>query len=288
MIFCTYCGEKLNDGMKFCTKCGKPVKGIPGGDNPPAPAPVPQPKPAPVPRPQPKPAPVPRPQPKPAPVPGPVPVPPGPVKEGIWSRCPWLKYVLIGIGCAVFGVLAAWLFVKVKDIYFDRHEAAAEAESAEDNDFREEEVEDEYEPELPQAVAPDAHPAEEYEDDDEWSSITADAPPAFAEPAEEMMEEPVEEEEDSGYILPDSADRVLSESDLFGLSEKECRLARNEIYARHGRRFKDSSIQEYFDGCDWYEGRIDPGDFREDILSDTEKANRDLIVQYEKKHGFNQ
>ncbi len=97
-----------------------------------------------------------------------------------------------------------------------------------------------------------------------------------------------EERENDMYILPFSDQRALSKSDLEDLTADECRLARNEIYARHGRRFKDESIQAYFNSKDWYEGTIDPDDFSENILSDTEKANRDLIVEYEKEKGYNQ
>ena len=36
------------------------------------------------------------------------------------------------------------------------------------------------------------------------------------------------------YILPDSSSRILSDSEVSGLSKEELRLARNEIFARHG------------------------------------------------------
>lgn len=41
--------------------------------------------------------------------------------------------------------------------------------------------------------------------------------------------------EENEYVLPDSANRKLKKSDLKGLSKEELRIARNEIYARHGR-----------------------------------------------------
>ena len=94
------------------------------------------------------------------------------------------------------------------------------------------------------------------------------------------------EEADADYILPDSSTKKLSMSDLEGLDEGECRIARNEIYARHGRRFDDEELQKYFDDKAWYEGKIDADDFKENELSDIEMANRDLIVEYEKKKGY--
>lgn len=102
---------------------------------------------------------------------------------------------------------------------------------------------------------------------------------------EEEEEEEEEEEQEpvvnSGYIIPDSSSRYLSASDLKGLSSSELRLARNEIYARHGRKFDDSGLQNYFNGQSWYKGTISPGSFSESILNAYEKANVELIRQYE-------
>ena len=59
-------------------------------------------------------------------------------------------------------------------------------------------------------------------------------------------------------------------------------IARNEIYARHGRKFNDSELQEYFNGKSWYNGTIAPENFNADaILSDIEQANLKLIHKYE-------
>lgn len=111
------------------------------------------------------------------------------------------------------------------------------------------------------------------------------------EPEEETAEEIDAEgeemvNEDSQYILPASDSQYLTMSDLEGLSKEDCRLARNELYARHGRRFDDPELQAYFDACDWYEGRISPKDFSENQLNGYEVANRDLILQYEEKMGY--
>lgn len=83
------------------------------------------------------------------------------------------------------------------------------------------------------------------------------------------------------YILPFSDMFELYEDDLVGLTEDELRIARNEIFARHGRRFKDPELQAYFDNCAWYEGRIAPEDFDESVLSDVEKRNLKVIEAFE-------
>jgi hypothetical protein len=91
---------------------------------------------------------------------------------------------------------------------------------------------------------------------------------------------------ESDYILPGSDTRYISESELYGFSAWECRLARNEIYARHGRMFDDDALSEYFYSQDWYYPSIDPDDFSESMLNKYEKANTETITEYEKEMGY--
>lgn len=93
-------------------------------------------------------------------------------------------------------------------------------------------------------------------------------------------------EEDAEYILPESASRLLTEADLANLTQEDLRIARNEIYARHGRKFLDEGLQEYFNGKSWYKRTIEPDDFKEDMLSEIERTNEDTIVNYETKMGY--
>ena len=80
------------------------------------------------------------------------------------------------------------------------------------------------------------------------------------------------------YILPDSSTRYLTGTDIAGLTSEELRLARNEIYARHGRKFKDEALQAYFNSKSWYAGTIEPERFSDDaLLSDVERKNLELI-----------
>ena len=60
-------------------------------------------------------------------------------------------------------------------------------------------------------------------------------------------------EDSNGYILPDSDSRKLKKSDLAGMTAQQLSYAKNEIYARHGRVFKSSELQDYFNEKDWYE-----------------------------------
>ncbi len=86
-----------------------------------------------------------------------------------------------------------------------------------------------------------------------------------------------------GQLIPDSDSRYLTEADLEEFDADELRIARNEIYARHGRKFKDAQLQAYFDEMDWYAGVIEASEFDESILNDYEIKNLDLISKYENK-----
>ena len=102
-----------------------------------------------------------------------------------------------------------------------------------------------------------------------------------SEKEEETKEEAEAEEKTDNYILPDSSKRILADSEVSGLSKSELRLARNEIFARHGRMFDDQELQDYFNSKSWYRGTIRPEDFSESMLSETEKANIETIKKYE-------
>ena len=67
---------------------------------------------------------------------------------------------------------------------------------------------------------------------------------------------------------------------LQGLFIEDVRKMRDEIYARHGKVFKDQWTQKYFASFDWY--KPDP-DFKEASLNPVEKENIAVITAYEKK-----
>lgn len=99
----------------------------------------------------------------------------------------------------------------------------------------------------------------------------------------DYYDEDYDEETDSDlYILPNSNSEKLTKADLQGLSKEELRIARNEIYARHGRRFQDEELQEYFDEQDWYDGYIEPEDFIDSVeLTVLERRNAKFIKKFE-------
>ena len=90
------------------------------------------------------------------------------------------------------------------------------------------------------------------------------------------------------YIISNSGSTKLTSSDLAGLTDDELCIAQNEIWARHGRKFKNNWLQEYFDSQSWYHGTVDPDDFTKQKIgySDVEEANAQLISDTLSSKGY--
>lgn len=90
----------------------------------------------------------------------------------------------------------------------------------------------------------------------------------------------------SEYILPDSDSAEITTEQLEDLSAEQLRLARNEIYARHGRCFDSPELQEYFDSKPWYVPRYTPEEFDEiqtNVFNEIELKNLRLILMAEER-----
>ena len=74
--------------------------------------------------------------------------------------------------------------------------------------------------------------------------------------------------------------KLIADRMLRGLSLHELRLLRNEIYARHGRIFKTTWIQQYFGNQPWYDPKED---FKDEDLTGPDKTNVETIVAFENK-----
>jgi hypothetical protein len=81
----------------------------------------------------------------------------------------------------------------------------------------------------------------------------------------------------AGFLFADSDRRLLTPADLKGLSKAELRNARNEIYARRGRKFVRREVANYFSQFDWYRPQ-----FGEVELTFIEAQNVALIQKFEK------
>ena len=86
------------------------------------------------------------------------------------------------------------------------------------------------------------------------------------------------------YIFPNSSSVLLTDAEVSGISKDQLRIGRNEILARHGRRFNDQALQQYFDSKSWYNGTISSDEFDANLdsrLNDVERANIEIIKKYE-------
>lgn len=79
------------------------------------------------------------------------------------------------------------------------------------------------------------------------------------------------------YLLPHSRYAYLTYSDIAGLTKSQLRVARNEIYARHGYIFKSQDLKAYFYSQDWYI----PDPTYNGTLSSIEQYNVNFIKSYE-------
>ena len=94
----------------------------------------------------------------------------------------------------------------------------------------------------------------------------------------------------SDYVIPDSDYTSYTADDIRGmnLSVDELWYARNEIYARHGRKFQNETLQAYFNSKPWYTPEYSPDEFDDSVqLSSVERANAAAIKSVEQSMGSN-
>ena len=97
---------------------------------------------------------------------------------------------------------------------------------------------------------------------------------------EDLVEKYVNED-NGDYIIPNSDVQYLTESDIEDLDIREINYAKNEIYARHGRKFQSPELQKYFDSKSWYHGTIEPENFDNSYLTDIEIKNAEFLSKVE-------
>ncbi len=78
---------------------------------------------------------------------------------------------------------------------------------------------------------------------------------------------------------PQTSERYLTSSELYGLSQWDLKIMRNEIFARHGYIFQTDEMRNYFSGKSWYNPRYYDVN---DMLTKVEKENIALIKSFER------
>lgn len=80
-----------------------------------------------------------------------------------------------------------------------------------------------------------------------------------------------------GFIFVDSDRRLLTKEEVGALAKEQLAFARNEIYARRGRKFVRAEFRDHFSQFSWYRPQ-----FGEVELTHIEQKNVDLIRTFEK------
>ena len=96
---------------------------------------------------------------------------------------------------------------------------------------------------------------------------------------DEKEDAQVEDGEVKGQIFPHSAEELLTEDQIKALSDKDLRLAINEIYARHGYAFTTKEMQDYYGKLDWYENLNKTQDEVNAELTTIEYQNKEMLTK---------
>ena len=106
-------------------------------------------------------------------------------------------------------------------------------------------------------------------------------------PVQEQAPAPNPGATDSSYALPATSERVLAKSELESMSSYDLWIARNEIFARHGRMFNNADLQAYFNNKTWYTPTYTPEqwDATGQTVSAIESQNASLIMQVEQERN---
>lgn len=121
---------------------------------------------------------------------------------------------------------------------------------------------------------------------DELATTVREEPETEAESeteSETETESEIEADTSSEYIFPDMDTRYLTQDEVSKLSLQAVCYAKNELYARHGRKFLSQELKDYFNDKTWYEGTVDPDSFSPGVFNTYENDNLLLLVSAEEK-----
>ena len=79
----------------------------------------------------------------------------------------------------------------------------------------------------------------------------------------------------------DFSGRYMSWADFHGFRVEELRLIRNGIYAKNGAIFQSEDLNTYFGSKPWYHGEVPVSEFPEELISDVERENLELLKEME-------
>ena len=88
-----------------------------------------------------------------------------------------------------------------------------------------------------------------------------------------------------GYLLPTSSYSRIDPAVVQAWPAQLVCYAKNEIYARNGRKFQSPELQNWFNAQYWYTPVYEPDQFRPDMLNEFETANVDMLSKREAELG---
>ena len=291
-MFCSNCGTRLPEGTKFCTNCGLPVESPAqgAGDQAAADETVAMPSPSTGSGPAREYVPISIDEPAVAPEPAaPSYASSAPQRSGGTSPVTIVMALIAAVAVIALVVVVADPFHMGGSDPAPQQQVVAEEESKDDAADDDALTEDDAVTE-DESTADDASDEEESSDD---SSRGGDNNVVVV-VGDDGRDEPsggdtiVVHESPDGYVLPNSSSHTYSAGELSHLTDWELYLARNEIYARHGREFRNDDLQRYFNGQSWYTPVYSPEDFDArsgSILSSVEQKNAATILSIEQSRG---
>ncbi len=110
----------------------------------------------------------------------------------------------------------------------------------------------------------------------DWYKPASDQSKIKLSPIEEQNVRLIEREE--ARLREKISTEPITSQMVNGLFVEDLRVLRNEIYAKHGRVFKDPDLQKYFAAQAWYQPNPD---FKDESLTETESKNLAVIKEVE-------
>ena len=141
--------------------------------------------------------------------------------------------------------------------------------------------------EVAETKAPETEAAAGSEKDSKFEDLSGvdlfDLSPEIQETATKEKETEAAEDTRSEYIFADADTRYLTQEEVDKLSLQAVCYAKNEIYARHGRKFLSTELQEYFNDKSWYQGTVEAEKFSPSVFNKYESDNIQILVKAEEK-----
>ena len=258
-MICSNCKQEIPDGMRFCTHCGQPVSAAAGvGGEGPAKTTVLK-------------TPVESPLDSTSPTMRVIPAAPRAPERQAQAESHGEKHLLVVT--SVMATLAVVAAIALAVVILDPFGAGRTQDDAEPQDSQGQ-------------INVNANLPLDEKDDDAAGQDASDDNATTVEPYEPDEDEV--SDNDNSYVLPDSATHIYTGDELAAMNDWELYLARNEIFARRGRRFQNEDLQSYFDSQEWYEPLYTPEEFDSrvgELLNDTERANASTILSIEQERG---